>query len=171
LHLGPDLIMMAFQKSYFPAASRITPMKNILLVTLPLSLIAAFAIDAAAHLATASGTAKANAPLAHMVFFGLKDRSPESRQKFLDSCVKYLQNHEGTIYFSVGKIAEDKDVQEPVSVHDFDVALHVVFDSKESKAKYLVNPRHTQFVEENRPFFANVRVFDSFLETPATAAK
>jgi hypothetical protein len=142
-------------------------MKNVLLWTLPLTLIAALAIDATAHLSVA----KADAPLAHMVFFGLKDHSKESRQKFIDSCVKYLQNHEGAIYFSVGEIAEDKDIQEPVSVTDFDVALHVVFDSKESKAKYLVNPRHVEFVKENGPYFAKARVFDSFLKTPTAATK
>ncbi len=143
-------------------------MKTILLYALPITLIAAFALDAAAHLMT---TTTASEPLAHMVFFGLKDRSKESRQKFVDSCVKYLQNHEGTIYFSVGEIAEDKDVQEPVSVTDFDVALHCVFDSKESKAKYLVNPRHVQFVEENLSKFDKVRVFDSFLKTPVATTK
>ena len=105
-------------------------------------------------------------PLAHMVFFGLKDRSVESRQKFVESCQKYLSGHEDTVYFSVGVIAEDEDVQEPVSVKDFDVALHVVFANKAGKAKYLKSPRHDAFVAENREHFANVKVFDSFLVSP-----
>ena len=102
--------------------------------------------------------------LAHMVFFTLKDRSKEAREDFAASCRKYLAGHEGAVYFSVGVIAED--VEEPVSVKDFDVALHVVFEDKGAKQTYLDHPRHTQFVEENRARFAQVRVFDSYLTRP-----
>ena len=103
--------------------------------------------------------------LAHMVFFTLKDRSEESRQRFVDSCHGHLADIEGSTYFSVGTIAED--VEEPVSVKDFDVALHVVFRDKATKEAYLVHPQHVRFVEENRPHFAKVRVFDSYLTEPS----
>jgi hypothetical protein len=99
-----------------------------------------------------------------MVFFTLKNSSKETREKFVASCDKYLSGHDGAVYFSVGTIAED--VEEPVSVKDFDVALHVVFQNKAAKAKYLEHPRHKRFVEENREQFAKVRVFDSYV-TPA----
>ncbi len=113
-------------------------------------------------LVAATRPTPAGPQLAHMVFFTLKDHSTESRSKFVASCLKYLSGHEGTAYFSIGTIAED--VEEPgVSVRDFDVALHLVFDSKESEAKYLKDPRHTKFVEENRPFFEKVRVFDTYV--------
>jgi hypothetical protein len=102
--------------------------------------------------------------LAHMVFFTLKDRSPEARQRLAASCRKYLSGHEGTVSLSVGIIAED--VVEPVSDLDFDVALHLVFESKAAKAQYLMHPRHLKFVEENRDSWAKVRVFDSYLEGP-----
>jgi Stress responsive A/B Barrel Domain len=101
------------------------------------------------------------APLAHMVFFSLKDRTKDARDAFVASCQKYLAGHEGATYFSVGTIAED--APEPVSVLDFDVALHVVFENKEAKAKYLKSPRHDNFVAENKEKFAKVRVFDSYL--------
>ena len=100
--------------------------------------------------------------LAHMVFFTLKDRSKESREKFVASCDKYLTNHEGAEFYAVGTIAED--VVEPVSERDWDVALHVVFATKAAEAKYLKHPRHTQFVEENKDHFAKVRVFDSYIQ-------
>ena len=51
------------------------------------------------------------------VFFTLKDRSEESRQRFVDSCHKYLADIEGSTYFSLGTIAED--VEEPFG-HDGD---------------------------------------------------
>ena len=99
-----------------------------------------------------------------MVFFALKDHSPEAREKFIASCKKNLSNFDGATYFSVGTIATDVD--EPPSVHDFDVALHVVFESKDAKLKYLVHPRHKQFVEENKAVFDKVRIFDSYLSQP-----
>jgi hypothetical protein len=122
----------------------------------------------ACSLAMALGMSRAHdegkRPLAHMVMFTLKDRSPEARAKFVKSCHKYLKDHEGTTHFSVGTIAED--VVEPVSDRDFDVALHLIFESKEAEAKYIEHERHTKFVEENKDQFARVRVFDSYL-TPA----
>ena len=141
-------------------------MKNVLIGLSLLALVASFALDAAARLADG-----AEPQLAHMVFFAFKDHSKESRERFLASCEKYLSDHEGTAYFSVGTIAEDKDVQEPVSVKDFDVALHAVFENKAAKARYLASERHKQFVDENRESFAGVRVFDSFLKPSAKPGK
>lgn len=141
-------------------------MRNALLVPALLALVASFALDAVARLAGGS-----DPQLAHMVFFALKDHSAESRERFIASCEKYLSDHEGTVYFSVGTIAEDKDVQEPVSVKDFDVALHVVFENKAAKARYLASERHKHFVDENRESFAGVRVFDSFLQRSSKAGK
>ena len=131
-------------------------MKNVAIGVLVLALASVLALDARARIRGA-----ADPKLAHMVFFELKDHSKESREKFIASCEKYLSKHEGTVYFSVGTRAEDVD--EPVSVKDFDVALHVVFASKEAKGKYLESTRHHQFVDENRPVFGKVRVFDSYL--------
>ena len=108
---------------------------------------------------------KTGPQLAHMVFFTLKDRSKEARDAFVASCQKYLADHEGTASFSVGVIADD--AVEPVSVRDFDVALHVVFEDKAARDKYLEHPRHTQFVGENKEHFAKVRVFDSYLSAKA----
>jgi hypothetical protein len=62
----------------------------------------------------------------------------------------------------VGTIVEDKDVEEALSVKDFDVALHAGFEDKAAKAKYLSNERHQQYGDEDRDLFAGVRVFDSF---------
>jgi hypothetical protein len=100
--------------------------------------------------------------LAHMVFFTLKDHSRQAREKLVASCQKYLSGQAGTISFSVGTIAEDVE-EPPVSVRDFDVALHLVFEDKESEGKYLKDPRHRKFVEENKDSWSKVRVFDSYL--------
>jgi hypothetical protein len=133
-----------------------TPMKAILVRWSVPALVTLCVLGANAMPAEETGK-----PVAHMVFFSLKDRSEEARRRFVDSCHKYLADIEGTTYFSVGTIAED--LEEPVSVKDFDVALHVVFKDKATKEAYLVHPQHQRFVEENRPHFAKVRVFDSYL--------
>jgi hypothetical protein len=108
---------------------------------------------------------RAEPQLAHMVFFTLKERAPEAREKLAASCRKYLAGIEGVVTFSVGTAADDSD--EPgVSVHDFDVALHTVFTSRDAKNAYLKHPDHVEFVAENRASFAKVRVFDSYLTKP-----
>ncbi len=140
----------------------VTPsfLARVALPTLILTVASAFLFASGA--ATRSAETTADSKLAHMVFFTLKDHSPEAREKFVASCKLYLDKHEGTSFFAIGTIAEDVD--EPgVSIRDFDVALHVVFDSKAAEAKYLKHPRHLKFVEENKVQFEKVRVFDSYV--------
>src|SRR5579871_3457005 len=134
-------------------------MKTLLVRSLVPALVAALVAGAVSRTRSAE---KADPRLAHMVFFTLKDHSEGSREKFLASCQKYLGNHEGTVSFSVGTIAEDV-VEKGVSVRDFDVALHLVFENKAAKANYLEHPNHHKFVDENKASFAQVRVFDSYL--------
>jgi hypothetical protein len=109
--------------------------------------------------------ASAAPKLSHMVFFTLKDHSDKARETFIASCQKYLTNHEGAEFYSIG--TQTDDVVEPgVGVKDFDIALHVIFASKEAEAAYLKHPRHLKFVEENKDGFAKVRVFDSYVVKP-----
>lgn len=133
--------------------------KNLALCIVP-ALAAVLAVAAVSRSAE-----RAEPQLAHMVFFALKDHSKESREKFIASCQKYLAGHEGTVYFSVGTLAED--VKEPVSVLDFDVSLHLVLKGKSAKEKYLASERHTQFLNENKDKFSGARVFDSYLAPDA----
>jgi hypothetical protein len=160
--------MVSVKQAHRPGTwfNRRIVVRNVLIPLALLVLAASLAFDAVARPEGPAGP-----QLAHMVFFALKDHSKESRERFLASCEKYLSGHEGTVYFSVGTIAEDKDVQEPVSVNEFDVALHVVFENKAAKARYLESERHKQFVDENRESFAGVRVFDSFLRPSVKAGK
>jgi hypothetical protein len=99
--------------------------------------------------------------LAHMVYFSLEDRSGEAIEKLVASCNELLSGHEGTVYFSVGVLAEDLD--RDVNDRDFDVALHLVFENKAAHDTYQTHPRHLKFIEENRPGLKKVRVFDSYL--------
>lgn len=99
--------------------------------------------------------------LAHMVFFTLKDGTPQNREKLVAACKKYLTGHPGTVYFSAGTRAADLDRE--VNDKEFDVALHVVFKDKASHDQYQDAPKHLQFISENKDSWAKVRVFDSYV--------
>ena len=99
--------------------------------------------------------------LAHMVFFTLKDGSAENIAAFEESVHKYLNNHDGIVYFSAGTMVPD--LERPVNDRDFHVALHVVFDSRASHDAYQTAERHLQFVEECKDKWETVRIFDSYV--------
>lgn len=103
----------------------------------------------------------------HMVYFKLKDASPENRQKLVDACKQYLGGQEGVVYFAAGVRAEE--FKRDVNDTDWDVALHLVFDGKASHDKYQEHADHKKFIEENKDNWAKVRVFDS--EFPASPTK
>ena len=101
--------------------------------------------------------------LAHNVYFALKDNSEPAVRKMVDACHKYLSAHPGVVFFACGTL--QKDLERPVNVRDFDVALHVVFDSKASHDAYQEAPLHYTFIDENKANWGLVRVFDSAVES------
>ena len=97
--------------------------------------------------------------LAHVVFFTLKDQSCASCEAFVAACDKYLTDHPGTVHYSAG--IRESSYQRPVNDQEFDVALVVVFDSKEAHDQYQVAPRHKEFIAEQSVNWSKVRVFDA----------
>lgn len=98
--------------------------------------------------------------LAHSVFFMLKDRTPQAAAALVAACQQHLTGHPGTLAFGVGTCSGyDRQVND----RDYDVALHIVFDSHASHDAYQVAPRHHTFVAENSTGWAKVRVFDADL--------
>jgi hypothetical protein len=112
--------------------------------------------------ATSEAAVAANTMLAHNVYFSLKDNSPAAKKKLVDACKKYLSKHPGTVFFAAGVLAEV--LKREVNDRDFDVGLHIVFDSQASHDKYQDAPLHKQFIEENKENWKKVRVFDSVVE-------
>lgn len=97
------------------------------------------------------------AVLSHAVYFSLKDRSPAAVQALLAACEKYLTGHPGTVSFAVGTLAPyDRHVND----RGFDVALEIVFESRAAHDAYQTAERHAQFIAEQAPNWAQVRVFD-----------
>jgi hypothetical protein len=95
--------------------------------------------------------------LSHAVYFSLKDRSPAAVKVLVDACETYLSGHPGMVSLSVGTVASyDRQVND----RDFDVALEIVFESHAAHDSYQTAERHNQFVAEQAPNWAKVRVFD-----------
>jgi hypothetical protein len=100
--------------------------------------------------------------LAHNVYFTLHESTEAARAKLVQACKKYLTGHPGTLFFACGTLA--KDLARPVNDRDFDVGLHIIFDTHAAHDAYQVAPRHEQFIEENKTTWKKVRVFDSVVE-------
>ena len=98
--------------------------------------------------------------LVHNVFFKLKDGSAANTQKLTDACFKYLKDHPGVTFFAAGPVVPD--LERPVNVRDFHVALLVVFKSRQDHDTYQTAAAHLKFIEENKPTWDSVRVFDSY---------
>ncbi len=97
--------------------------------------------------------------LAHNVYFALKNSSDTAVQALVTACRKYLVSHPGIVFFACG--TRQKELTRPVNDQDFDVSLHIVFESKAAHDAYQDAPLHHTFVEENKDNWAKVRVFDS----------
>ena len=98
--------------------------------------------------------------LVHNVFFTLEDSSPAKVDDLLAACQKYLKDHPGVVFFASGKVGDE--FARPVNDRMYQVALHVVFTDKAAHDQYQVAPDHLKFIEENKPNWRNVRVFDSY---------
>lgn len=125
------------------------------------ALAMAFAATISAN--SLSAARAEDAPVGHMVFFTLKDRTPANRDALLAGCKKYLGGHEGTLYFSVG--TRGTEFNRDVNATDWDIALHLVFKNKAAHDKYQDAPRHLKFIEENKALWGKVAVYDSYLTT------
>ena len=97
---------------------------------------------------------KAGGLLSHSVYFSLKESTPESRQKLVDSCKKYLSQHHGVVFFSAGSLCDEAKGQ--FNDRDFDVVLLMVFTDHEALHTYAASADHQKFIGENVASFKNV---------------
>lgn len=99
--------------------------------------------------------------VAHNVFFKLKDNSPAKIAELNASCHKYLNVQPGIVFFAAGPVCSD--LTREVNDLDWEVGLHLVFDSKASHDAYQDDPTHNIFIAEQKANWAAVRVFDSYV--------
>ena len=125
-----------------------------------LVLVGALAcVAAGVALSEAGGQKGKGQMIAHNVYFTLKDNSPAAKQKLVAACQKYLSKHEGTVFFAAG--TRTPELSREVNDQDFDVGLHIFFDSLAAQNKYQDAPDHLKFINENKDNWKKVRVFDS----------
>ena len=106
--------------------------------------------------------------LSHVVYFTLKDRSTTAIAALVAACREHLTGHPGEIAFGVGTCAADYDRE--VNDRYWDVALTIVFESQAAHDSYQTAPRHGQFIAENAPTWAKVRVFDATVAAFSTGS-
>jgi len=107
---------------------------------------------------TSDATRSAEPLFGHMVYFRLKDRSPEACQRLVAACHEHLAGHPGTVLYAAGTLANSN---REVNDRDFDVALQLVFANRAAHDAYQIAERHRQFVDQNRGNWDRVRVFDA----------
>ena len=101
--------------------------------------------------------------LSHDVYFTLKNQSPYAQQQLLLACHKYLSGHPGVVFYAAGTL--NQQLRREVNDFDFDVSVQVVFVDKAAHDAYQSHPQHLQFIAENKPNWAKVRVFDADVES------
>ena len=134
-------------------------MRKLITVLLVVGLFAGGWLFGARSTTEAGG--KGSPMLAHMVYFSLKDNSAGAKEKLVAACKKYLDKHDGTVFFAAGTLCEE--LKREVNDRDFDVALHLVFKDKAAQDQYQTAPRHEEFIKENKDNWKKVRVFDAYV--------
>ena len=100
--------------------------------------------------------------LVHDVYFTLNDDSDAAQAKLVNDCYKYLSKHPGVVFFAAGERVEAHE--RDVNIRDWDVSLHIVFETKDYHDQYQKAPDHYKFIDENKENWKSVRVFDSFIK-------
>ena len=80
----------------------------------------------------------------HVVIFWTDPANPKAADELIAGAKKYLAPIPGITHFHAGKMATS---HRPVVDQSYQVALNVVFDSKQAQDDYQVHPLHVQFVE------------------------
>lgn len=109
-----------------------------------------------------TGTPAGEPMVGHMVYFKLKEPTPENRRKLVALCYELCQGHPGEAFFAAGEEspAFDRDVND----HAWDVGLHIVFATKADHDYYQYeSERHQQFVAADKGLAGRPRVFDSLI--------
>lgn len=81
----------------------------------------------------------------HVVIFWTKPASPNAAAELLAGAEKYLRPIAGVRTFHVGKMVPS---HRPVVEQSYQVALNLIFDTKQQQDDYQVHPLHIEFVEK-----------------------
>jgi len=94
----------------------------------------------------------------HVVIFWTDPANPKAADELLAGAEKYLRPIPGVLSFHVGKMVGS---HRPVVDQSYQVALNLVFPSKQAQDDYQVHPMHVEFVEKIfKPRCKKVVVYD-----------
>ena len=81
----------------------------------------------------------------HIVIFWTNPAQPGAEDELIAGANKYLKDIPGVLQFHVGKMSPS-----PRAVVDqsYQVALDLIFPSKQAEQAYQVHPQHIEFVEK-----------------------
>jgi hypothetical protein len=80
----------------------------------------------------------------HVVIFWTDPAQPDAVAELIAGAEKYLKPIPGVLQFHVGKMARS---HRPVVDQTYQVALNLVFPSKQAQDDYQAHPQHVEFVE------------------------
>jgi hypothetical protein len=93
----------------------------------------------------------------HVVIFWTDPSKPDAPDQVIAAAKKYLESIPGIVNFQVGKMATShRDIVDQT----YQAALNIQFESKQAQDDYQVHPQHLKFVEQCKPLFAKVVVYD-----------
>jgi hypothetical protein len=94
----------------------------------------------------------------HVVIFWTNPEIPNAADDLLAGAKKYLPTIPGALSFHAGKMATS---HRPVVDQTYQVALNIIFASKQAQDAYQVHPQHIEFVEKVfKPLCKKVVVYD-----------
>ncbi len=81
----------------------------------------------------------------HVVIFWTDPKNPTAADELIAGANQYLKPIPGVTFFHIGKMVGS---HRPVVEQTYQVALNVVFTSKQAQDDYQVHPLHLDFVEK-----------------------
>ncbi|HEY3763466.1 MAG TPA: Dabb family protein [Verrucomicrobiae bacterium] len=81
----------------------------------------------------------------HIVVFWTDPANPNAADELVAAARKLLADIPGVVQFHAGKMVSNT---RPVVDQSYQVALNIIFSSKEVEQKYQTHPQHVEFVEK-----------------------
>jgi len=81
----------------------------------------------------------------HIVVFWTHPANPNAADELLAGANQLLKNIPGVIQFHAGKMTPSP---RPVVEQSYQIALNLIFASKQAESEYQAHPQHVEFVEK-----------------------
>ena len=81
----------------------------------------------------------------HIVIFWTDPANPNATAELVAGANQYLKPIPGLVHFHVGQMSPSP---RPVVDQTYQVALNLIFPSKQAEREYQIHPQHLEFVEK-----------------------